>query len=188
MRNPSFFIVALRHVKNRQTLQGLNGHATFEKLFLGNISAAVSIWLDHQSFLQCWQIWHPRHFASLSFCTKKEKTSNRFFNIPTCNWNRRFFSIAVTVHIINKQRNQTGIIDHSKLNCGQSQTARKFSPDYKALGRKSLTPSDGGLLVAVLLIPFICHVHSHQNLWFSHISSTVARRYSNSTSLLQLNV
>ena len=29
MRNPSIFIVALRHVKNRQTLQGLNGHATY---------------------------------------------------------------------------------------------------------------------------------------------------------------
>ena len=43
MRNPSIFIVALRHVKNRQTLQGLNGHATFEEPSLGNISAAVSI-------------------------------------------------------------------------------------------------------------------------------------------------
>ena len=40
---PSIFIVTLHHVKNRQTLQGLNGHATFEKPYLGNISAAVSI-------------------------------------------------------------------------------------------------------------------------------------------------
>ena len=52
MRNPSIFIVALRHVKNKQTLQGLNGHATFQEPSLGNISAAVSIYLNHQSFLQ----------------------------------------------------------------------------------------------------------------------------------------
>ena len=37
------FIVALRHLKNRQTLQGLIGHATFEEPSLDNISAAVSI-------------------------------------------------------------------------------------------------------------------------------------------------
>ena len=74
-----------------------------------------------------------------------QKTTNRFFYIPPCNWNLRFLSIAVTVHIMNKQRNQTVIIDHLKINCGQSQTAWNFSPDYKALGRKSLAPSDGGL-------------------------------------------
>ena len=43
MRNPSIFIVALRHVKNRQALPGLNGHATFEEPSLGNITAPVSI-------------------------------------------------------------------------------------------------------------------------------------------------
>ena len=43
MRNPSTFIVAQRHVKNRQTLQGLNGYATLEEPYLGNISAGVLI-------------------------------------------------------------------------------------------------------------------------------------------------
>ena len=130
--------------KKGQIFQGLNGHATFEEPSLGNISAAVSILLDYQSFLQCWQIWHHRHFAGLSFWTKKKPT-NRFFYIPPCNWNLRFLSIAVTIHIISKQRNQTVITYHLKINCGQSQTAWNFSPDYKALGRKSLAPSDGGL-------------------------------------------
>ena len=36
-------------------------------------------------------------------------------------------------------------MDQLKINCGQSQTAWNFSPDYKTLGRKSLAPSDGGL-------------------------------------------
>ena len=48
MTNPSMFIVALRQVKNRQTLQGLNGHATFEEPSLGNISAAVIIYTPRQ--------------------------------------------------------------------------------------------------------------------------------------------
>ena len=43
MRDPSIFIVALRHVKNRQTWQDPNDHATFEEPSLGNISAALSI-------------------------------------------------------------------------------------------------------------------------------------------------
>ena len=50
--------------------------------------------------------------------------------------------------MLNKQRNQTAIIDHLdhfKINCDRSQTAWNFSRDYKALGRKSLTPVDGGL-------------------------------------------
>ena len=85
----------------------------------------------------------PPPFCGPIILHKKQATD--FFYIPTCNWNLRFLSIAVTVHIINKQRNQTVIIDHLKINCGQSQTAWNFSPDYKALGRKSLAPSDGGL-------------------------------------------
>ena len=48
MTNPSMFIVALRQVKNRQTSQGLNGHATFEEPSLGNISAAVIIYTPRQ--------------------------------------------------------------------------------------------------------------------------------------------
>ena len=45
-------------------------------------------------------------------------------------------------------------------------------------------------LVAVLLILFVCQVHSgsHQYSWFSRISSTVANRYRKSTSLLKRNV
>ena len=45
-------------------------------------------------------------------------------------------------------------------------------------------------LVAVMLILFVCHVHSgsHQYLWFSRISSTVANRYRKSTSLLKRSV
>ena len=44
--------------------------------------------------------------------------------------------------------------------------------------------------VAVLLLLFVCHVHSglHQYSWFSHISSTVANRYRKSTSLLKRSV
>ena len=45
-------------------------------------------------------------------------------------------------------------------------------------------------LVAVLLILFVCHVHSgsHQYTWFSRISSTVASWYRKSTSLLKSSV
>ena len=45
-------------------------------------------------------------------------------------------------------------------------------------------------LVAVLLILFVCHVHSgsRQYSWFSRISSTVANRYRNFTSLLKRSV
>ena len=43
MRNPSIFIVDLSRVKNRQTLQGRNGHATFGEPSLGIFSAAVEI-------------------------------------------------------------------------------------------------------------------------------------------------
>ena len=115
-----YFHCTSRDVQNRLILQGLNGHAAFEEPSLGNISAAVSIELDHQSFLQCWQIWHHRHFAGLSFGTKNKQ---QIFYILTSNWNQRFFSIAVTVHAINTRNNQTAIIYHSKMNCGQSQTA-----------------------------------------------------------------
>ena len=85
----------------------------------------------------------PPPFCGSIILHKKQATD--FFYIPTCNSNLRVFSIAVTVHIINKQRNQSAIIDHLKINCGQSQTAWNYSSDYKALGRKSLTPFDGGL-------------------------------------------
>ena len=45
-------------------------------------------------------------------------------------------------------------------------------------------------LVAVLLVLFVCHVHSgsHQYSWFSRISSTVANQYRKSTSLLKRSV
>ena len=44
--------------------------------------------------------------------------------------------------------------------------------------------------MAVLLILFVCHVHSgsHQYSWFSRISSTVANRYRKCTSLLKRSV
>ena len=85
----------------------------------------------------------PPPFCGPIILHKKQATD--FFYIPPCNWNLRFLSIAVTVHITNKQLNQTVIIDHLKITCGQSQTTWNSSPDYKALGRKSLAPSDGGL-------------------------------------------
>ena len=90
----------------------------------------------------------PSPFCGSIILYKKTQATD-FFYIPTCNWNLRFLSIAVNVHIINKQCNQTVIIEHLKINCDQSQTAWNFSPDYKALGRKSLTPSDDGLQPAV---------------------------------------
>ena len=45
-------------------------------------------------------------------------------------------------------------------------------------------------LVAVLLVLFVCHVHSgsHQYSWFSRISSIVANRYRKSTSFLKRSV
>ena len=43
-------------------------------------------------------------------------------------------------------------------------------------------------LVAVLSIPFICHVHSHQYSWFSRIFSHVANRYRKSASFLKRNI
>ena len=48
MTNRYIFIVALRDVKNRQTLQDFKGHATFKESSLGNISAAVSIYTPRQ--------------------------------------------------------------------------------------------------------------------------------------------
>ena len=142
MRNPSIFIVALLHVKNRQTLQGLNGHATFEEPFFATFQQQFQYSLTINVFCNVDKFDTT---AILRAYHSVQKISNRFFYIPTCNWNLRFLSIAVTVHIINKQRNKTVIIDHLKINCGQSQTTWNFSPDYKAPGRKSLTPSDGGL-------------------------------------------
>ena len=57
------------------------GRATaFGEPSLGNISAAVSIYVDHQDFPQYLQIWHHRHFAGLSFWTKKQATH---FTSPT---------------------------------------------------------------------------------------------------------
>ena len=43
-------------------------------------------------------------------------------------------------------------------------------------------------LVAVLLIPLVCHVHLHQYSWFGRIFSAVANRYRKSTSLLKQSV
>ena len=129
-----------KHFKALMAMLLLKNHlwATFQQQFQYSLTIKVFVY----PLLQCWQIWHHRHFAGLSWCTKDKQ---QIFYIPTCNWNLRFFSIAVTAHIINKQRNQTVIIDHLKINCGQSKTAWNFSPDYKALGRKSLTSSGGGL-------------------------------------------
>ena len=43
-------------------------------------------------------------------------------------------------------------------------------------------------LVAVLLIPLVCHVHLHQYSWFGRIFSAVANRYRKSASLLKRSV
>ena len=43
-------------------------------------------------------------------------------------------------------------------------------------------------LLAVLLIPFVYHVHSHQYSWFIRIFSTVAYRWRKSTSLPKYSV
>ena len=43
-------------------------------------------------------------------------------------------------------------------------------------------------LVAVLLIPLVCHVHLHQYSWFSRIFSAVANQYRKSASLLKRSV
>ena len=40
-------------------------------------------------------------------------------------------------------------------------------------------------LVAVLMIPFVCHVHLHQYSWFGRIPSAVANRCRKSASLLK---
>ena len=67
---------------------------------------------------------------------------------PAHHQNLRYLSIAVIVRVINRHCNHTAIIGHLKINCDQSQATCYFSPDFKALGRKSLTPSDGGLYPA----------------------------------------
>ena len=113
----------------------------------------------------------PPPFCGPIILHKKQATD--FFYIQTCNWNLRFLSIAVTVHI-NKQRNQTVIIDHLKINCGQSQTAWNFSPDYTALGLKSLVPSDGGLQPTIRQSGLWSSVGTHGSLvviWWLCISS-----------------
>ena len=43
-------------------------------------------------------------------------------------------------------------------------------------------------LVAVLLIPLVCHAHLHQYPWFGRIFSAVANRYRKSASLLKWSV
>ena len=82
-------------------------------------------------------------FCGSVILNKKEATV--FFYISTCSSNPRFLSIAVTILVVDKQLNQTVIIDHLKYNCGQSQTACYFTPCLNLMGHQPLTPSDGGL-------------------------------------------
>ena len=73
----------------------------------------------------------PSTFCGSIFVNnKKKKTSNRFFYIPTHNWN--IFKHCCHCSC-NKQRNETAEIDQLKINCGQSQAPWNFSPDYKAV-------------------------------------------------------
>ena len=69
-------------------------------------------------------------------------------------------------------RNQRAIIGHLKINCGQSQIAWSVSPDYTALGRKSLMPSDGSLQLVWVQIArqcFQCTYLEHAGLSYDKL-------------------
>ena len=126
-----------RHVKNRKTLQGVTGHTilkkhiwtTFQQQFQYSLTIRVFGNINKFHTTAILQVYH---------------FEQQIFYITNHNWNLRVLSVAVHVHVINQQRKQAAITDHLKIKYGQSQTAWNFSPDYKSLGRKLLTPSDGG--------------------------------------------
>ena len=86
--------------------------ATFQHQFQYSLTIKVFCNVDEFDTTAILQIYHS-----------EQKLRNNIFHIPTCGKNLRILSIAVHVHVINKQCNQTSIIDHVKNNCGQSQTA-----------------------------------------------------------------